>query len=455
MTQNVASYPNAGVRSLFIFSLPLILTFLSQSLMLFGDRLLLSHYSINALEICSASQALCILFQLPCIRISSIAQVFVAQNFGGSKLAQIGPVVWQMIWFSILSIFIVVPLGLWLETFFFTNSSLPEGVSYFRLLLWMNFLFPLSSALVSFFLGIGQNRIVIYAQLSIHVIHLLLDYLLIYGVQGVFEPLGFMGAAYATVFSQSLLCSILFIVFVQQKNRRVYCTNQFHFQRKAFLESFRVGLPKALARFCVLAVWTCNMHVMMTKGEAYLAIISFGSTLVGTFTFITEGMSQGLITLASIYIGAKKWKEVWRLYRSSFLFSIGTIALLTLPLIFFSDLTVSLFFNANATSEASFLLLRKTCFWVWLLLIGNAVNFIGVSFLSASKDTTFHMLANLLSWVVCYLPVYVGIGYFSWQPDRFWIILALEPLIIASIFHWRLGQEKWKRSEEIKILELA
>jgi Na+-driven multidrug efflux pump len=181
---------------------------------------------------------------------------------------------------------------------------------------------------------------------------------------------------------------------------------------------------------------------MMSKGETHLSIVSFGSVLVGTFIFINEGMSEGIVTIASTLIGAKRWKEVWKLYYSAFLFSLGTIVLLSIPLVLLSDITIMLFFKSIPDS---YYLFQKTCFWVWVLLIGNAANLIGVSFLAASKDTTFHMLANFLSWIVCYLPVWIGIGVLEWPADRFWAIQAIEPLIIASVFHLRLRKEKWKQ----------
>lgn len=421
--------------------------------MLFTDRLLLSRHSLHALEVCTAVQALVILFQLPCIRIASISQVFVGQYLGSSRISLIGPAIWQMIWFSFLSMLIVVPLGYGLQPFFFSASRFPEGKDYFQLLLWMNFLFPLNSALSCFYLGLGRNRMIILSQITTHVIRIILDYLLIFGIEGIIPSMGFKGAAWAAIIAQAAQSAILFTGFLKKEFHQLYHTYDFRLKKKLFLEGIQIGLPKAIARFCLLAVWTCNVRIMMGKGESYLVIVAFGSTLVGTLTFITEGMSQGLVTIASMLIGAKKWPEISRLYRSSFLFSIGTITLLSLPLLFFSDYTIGLFFKTSYPVPIP--LLHKTCVWIWILLISNAVNFIGVSFLTAYKDTMFHMLANLISWVICYLPILIGIGIWNWPADSFWVVLALEPLIIASLHHLRLRKEKGRVLDSVKSLELG
>ena len=152
---------DGSVRELFVFSLPLILSFLSQSLMLFCDRLLLSRHSLHSLEVTTAAQALAMLFQIPCMRLVSISQVFVGQYYGGGKLHLIGPAIWQMIWFSFLSMVAILPAGYIAQHFFFAQSTIPEGIQYFEIQLWTNFLFPLSWALSCFYLGIGKSRIII------------------------------------------------------------------------------------------------------------------------------------------------------------------------------------------------------------------------------------------------------------------------------------------------------
>lgn len=198
-----ARFSSGSIRELFAFSFPLILSLLSQSVMLFCDRYMLSHYSIRALDTCTAAQALCILFQLPCIRITSMGQVFVGEHVGASRLTHIGPMIWQMIWFSLISMLVTLPLGSAVQSFFFNGSSIQaEGHRYFNWMMGLNFLFPLESALVCFYLGLGKNKIVICTYLVGQGLHLLLDGLLIYGIDGLIPSMGVMGAAVATLVSQ-------------------------------------------------------------------------------------------------------------------------------------------------------------------------------------------------------------------------------------------------------------
>lgn len=117
-------YPPASLRDLVNLSIPLILSLLSGSLMLLCNRLFLAKFSIEALKTCTTVSALILLFQIPCIRISSMGQVFVGQLRGAKQLHAIGSHVWQMIWFALLSSVITIPLGFALKNYYFKDNPL-------------------------------------------------------------------------------------------------------------------------------------------------------------------------------------------------------------------------------------------------------------------------------------------------------------------------------------------
>lgn len=97
----LTKHPSGTIKELFAISFPLMLSFLSNYLMLFFDRLILANYSLQAMNAVTASSLFCMIFQYGAIGIASIAEVFIGQ-FNGSKqyLKAAGPT-WQMIWFSL------------------------------------------------------------------------------------------------------------------------------------------------------------------------------------------------------------------------------------------------------------------------------------------------------------------------------------------------------------------
>lgn len=142
-------------------SLPFFLFLFCESLTTFGERIFLSYHGVEALSGALNGMYLAFIFQSPCIAIASMAQVFVGLYQGRGELKRIGPCVWQLIWFSFLSLAVTLPLSMWCSSLYFRNTSIEQmGIHYFNVLNLGNFLFPLSTALTSFYLGRGKTVLV-------------------------------------------------------------------------------------------------------------------------------------------------------------------------------------------------------------------------------------------------------------------------------------------------------
>lgn len=442
----LTSYPTASLRELFTLSFPLILSFFSTSFMSFCSRLFLSNFSMEALQGCTCAIYLCGLFQVPCMRLTSTAQVFVGLYKGANSPLRIGPCIWQMVWFSLLSMVVTLPLGLWLAPSFFDGTPIKSsGLEYFNVLLYFNFLFPLGTALSCFYIGRGKMKIIFLTTLIIHGINIFLDYLLIFGIQGVIPPLGALGAAISMVVAQTLFCLILLLLFLRKQERSQFGTANYKFQWNSFWEYTRVGLPRAIVRIVILASWAGIVHLMTLEGGDYLLVLSIGGTLLLLFSFINDGMCQGLITIASTLMGSKNYASIWRLVRSSALFLGITTLLLTIPYLMFPDITLS-FFSLGVINENSLALLKRAFLWLWIFFFCYGFNAIGLSLITASRDVTFYLIVTSFVWLTSYVPAYYAIKVWKLSPDIIWLIMAFDSFIFGVIFLLRSLKEKWKNS---------
>lgn len=443
----LTKYPTAGFRELFSISFSLILALFSGSLMGFFDRLFLSHYSLEALEACVSACSLVALFQIPSISIASIAQVFVGRDIGIGNKAEVGKTIWQMVWWAIGSMLIILPLGLLIEPFYFKGTSIAAlGSIYFRPLLLFNFLFPLGAALASFYIGQGRTKTVFLITLVAHLINMILAPLLIFGIRGIFSPMGVLGAAIATIIAQTAYCGVLLILFLQKKNREAYGTCNYQLDKHAFFESIKVGFPTALSRMITLLTWAGATQIMSRKGGDYLLVLSVGSSIHLLFTFLNEGIGQGIVPIASYLIGKKEWTGIWKLMRSAYLLLGLLLAFLAIPCLICPELTLSFFFK-EAPQAGELLLLKKTCYWLWLYFLTYGFGKIGMSFLVAAKETLFLLVFNLsTSWLVTYMFVYCVIQLLNYSPDKLWLTMAVTSLIAGLAYLWRLKLENWKKS---------
>ena len=140
--------------SLLLVSIPLMLSSLSGSLMLLCDRLFLAHYSLASLNSIVMISSIVLMLQIGTNVIASIADVFVGQLNGAEKKLELSQPTWQMIWFSLFTSILFLPLAFFAEHFFPIGlDSYQDEIFYTKLLIAICPLSPLSVALSAFFIG--------------------------------------------------------------------------------------------------------------------------------------------------------------------------------------------------------------------------------------------------------------------------------------------------------------
>lgn len=440
--EKLSKFEPAGLREVSKLSLTFILVLFSASLMGFLDRLILARYSLEGLEIGITSLWLSQMFQVPLIRAASMTQAFVGQYKGAGQLEKIGPCVWQMIWFSLLTMLIILPLGLPIGKLYFQKTALQGGELCFQYLLVFNFLFPLGTVLSAFYLGQGKTRRVLITSLASHVLHILLDFPLVFGVKGLIPPLGALGSILALSIAQGGFCLFLFLDFFRKDHQQIYHTHQSRINWSSFRKYLRISLPRSAAKLIQFSSWIAVTKIMVTKGGDYAAVLAFGGSLQMFFTCLNEGMSQALTTIGAYQIGAYQ-PRIWKVIRSGCLFLGVTSFILAIPLLVFPESVIALFFK-QALSPLLHDTLGLSCLWIWLGFFAEGLNLIGFALLSAYGDTVFQMYFSVSSWFLGFIPCYLAIHLGNAPPESLWLILAFARFAAASVYFLRLRQEKWK-----------
>ncbi|HVX01083.1 MAG TPA: MATE family efflux transporter, partial [Candidatus Babeliaceae bacterium] len=321
-------------------------------------------------------------------------------------------------------------------------TTLSEGKVCFRYLLSASFLFPLGTALSAFYLGQGQTKKVILTSLMGHALHILLDFPLVFGIPGYLVPLGALGSVISAIIAQLFFCLLLLKDFLGIKNRIAYATNRFSLKWVSFWKYTSISIPRSVAKMIQFGSWIAITRIMMSKGGDYAAVVAFGGSLQLFFLCLNEGMSQALTTIGAYLIGSKQ-PLIWKAIRSGCLFLALESLVLAIPLIFFPESMVSLFFKQHPSYTLS-AGLSFSCIWIWLSFLAEGLNLLGFALLSAYGDTIFQMWFAISSWVIGFIPIYFLIERGDSSPDTFWLILAIGKFIAAGIYFLRLLQEKWK-----------
>lgn len=432
------------LRTLIRISLPLMFFLFCEALMSFCERIFLSYHSVESVPGSLSAGYLATVFQAPCIAIAAMAQVFVGFYQGSNEYKRIGPCVWQLIWFAFLSFLITLPLSYLVSSWYFKETVIEKvAIEYFLVLAFGNSLFPLSTALASFYLGRGKTLLVTSLMLTSYALNLSLSWLLIFGVANFIPSLGAKGAALAKCISLGAICSIFFVTFLTKKNREIYHTHLWRFSPTALWQYISPGLVRALGYLSSKICWTATCYVMIKKGGHHLDVLTIGGTVISFLVFTTNGIYKAILTIASNLIGAEKSSELWRLCRSFILYAGIITALLGLPLIFFPDILTHFF---DTSSKEIF---RKTfkeiSYWIWLYMFAVTVQMSFCALLVTLKELKSQLYCYFLLWPLSSLFVYFGMGLKGWQADKLWLLIAFESTATMLFFFIRLRQRKWEK----------
>ncbi len=425
----------------------------STSLFLLIEKVLLARISVQEMEAAVTVAFICQIFQITYVALAMMAQVNVAQWAGEKNWKKIGPGIWQFIWFSILSIFLTMPIGIAYGNFFLEKAALKGiGFPYFCILLSINFLYPLATALSCFYLGRGKTRFVLWGAIGSQILKIGLAFLLILGLGSWIPKLGLIGAALSTLIAQVVFCIYLFVVFIQKKNQDEFQTGFWRFQPKFFWHCIKPGLLRAINRVLNVTSWTSVVQLMVAKGQNYLIVFSVGGALSLFIPFISEALCQAETIVVSHLIGARRFHSLHRAMYNGLTCAVVCSAFLLIPFVFFSSTTFHyLFPNIDLDSTTVF----RIFLGVWVSFLSYTVGFIPISFVLAFKDMVFSALMGAFNWVNGFLLMYIALQLIQIPADQFWLVHSLMHASTAIIYYLRAKFLCSRALESLQVPELV
>jgi multidrug resistance protein, MATE family len=434
-----------GLKELAFLFFPIFLITFSNGLFLLTEKLLLSRFSLEAMEAAINANYAIQIFQAATIALAMMTQVCVGRWWGANQRESIGPGVWQFIWFSLFSLFITLPLSLAYEKFYFQGTDLKEIVRpYFYSLASFNFLYPLGATLSSFYIGQGKTRLVLCVTMGSQLIKLILAYLFIFGWVGLIPSLGLLGGALSTFIAQFGFCLLLFLVFLNSKHAVLFQSRKWRFQPKLFWECIQPGLLRAANRILNMSSWASIAHLMVAKGGDYLLLLSIGGTLFVFLPFLGEALCQAQTTVISNILGAGNIQFLNRALRSGSFLVLMATALISIPLFFFPSTTFHYLFPNIFLEEV---VIQHVFFGLWVSFTFFTFGSFLISYILAFKDTKFSLFMGGVNWINGFLLMYVAIEKIHIPADQFWLTLSLMHGSTVVFYYWRI---KWLQSQLTK-----
>lgn len=425
-------------RDLISLFFPVLLFSFSSYFFLFIEKLFLARVSVEVLDAAISVVGVCQIFQASMVSLVMMLQVHVGRWSGAGDHKQIGPGVWQLIWFSFLSMLVTVPCSLWYGSAYFQGTFIESlALPYFYFFVATNFLYPLSATFTCFYFGQGKKLFVVVATLISQVLKLCFAYIFIFGVGEWIPAYGLLGGAVSTLIAQLGFCGVLFYKFFSQKNHTLFNTREWRFHPRLFWECIHPGLLRMFNRLSNFFCWAETARLMIGRGESYALVLSIGTSLFLFLEFLASAICQANITVVSQLLGAKKYealkKSVYPVTVLSLILTIPFAAVLfffptalchyLFPTVAFSSLEITAIFNGLGF-----------CFLFFTM------GFIPTSYVLVFKDMRFILWMGAVSWIIFYLPIYIALEFFQMSPAQFWFIRGLG--LGLSMFFYYLRMRK-------------
>jgi MATE family multidrug resistance protein len=442
----LTKHPSGSVREMCAIAFPLMITSLSMMLMLFVDRLLIAQYSPEALNALVNATTLGWAFGYTGLVLAGISEVFVAQHNGAGRKDKLGEPVWQMLWFALMTSAIFIPLAYFGGDYIY-GSERPMERIYFS---WMMFFAPtyaMYAALTGFFVGQGKTFLVTTLAIVANLFNAILDYFLIFGIEGWIPAMGIEGAAIATCGSSLFQALVLFIIFLNEKNRKESNTGRYQFVWSEFCRCLRFGTPAAVFVAVEILAWASYYQMMTQLSDNHIMVAGICQTIALIFFFVVEGINKAASTIAGNLIGANKRQDVHNVIKS------GVIVLSAIYLVLFiicaggRELVFTMFMP-HASPEEVQLIYYTMMFALGTIMCSmffEGIRMLYAGVLTAAGDTNFLMWIGSLSiWVMMLLPIYLFVVKTGGTIEQAISIVGLYHVLASGIYALRFYAGQWK-----------
>lgn len=428
------------------FTLSLILASLSVNLMFVTDRTILGLHSLDSMNAASLGGNFIATISFVFTSVAQIATVFVGQFNGVKEYKKTAHAPWQMIYLGLASFLFFIPTAIFCDHFnIFPQYLEAEGLAYTRVLLSFSGFQVISVALSSFFIGRKKSYIVIFTFLIGNIINAVLDYLLVFGIEGILNPMGAKGAAIATATVEFVFIIIFASVFFNETNRRKFQTMDYKFRPDLFMNCLKIGLPVSLGRFLNLLGWFCIMTCFINASKDIATIESFIMGIWMAFIFFADGTSRALSALSANLIGERQLKVIQNLLKKFLNANLALCAIYSIPLIFFPEIVI--YFLDKAEGEISPLIpdIHFTLVSLFIILLTDGIFYLYCGILTSGGDTKFPTYLDTATlWGLVVIPVAIMYWTHSLTSIRpAYVMIPISGIINCSVIYVRYKKLKW------------
>ena len=405
---------------LYKMSLPIIISFLVQSVYNLVDSIFvarLSEKALTAVSLCFPVQNIMVAFAVG-TGIGTTA--LLSRYLGMDDKKRVGVIATHGLILAAASMAAFMLFGIFFTDFYARSQSTdPEIIQYTKDYLYVILLFCGGVFFQIFFektlQSTGNTVYTMITQGTGAILNIILDPIMIFGLFG-FPKLGVTGAALATVIGQTG-GSLVGVYFHSKKNRDVnFIFRNLSFHMDNIKQIFSIGLPSVLISGIGSVVLFFINNMLYTFGAS--AVAAYGIMYkLQSFSFMPMfGISNALLAIVSYNYGAKNKERIREAIKIAFVASFVIVGLSVVLMWIFSKQLFDLFSATDVMREIGVPMIRI----VSLSFIISIPSVVGVGgIFQAIGNWKFPVIQSFLRQVILLLPIFyiftrLGSLNFAW-----------------------------------------
>ena len=369
----------------------------------------------------------------------SAISAIISQYLGADKLERVKTLPAQAIFLNIvLSIVILLSTVFVVEEIFvLLNASgkiLELCISYYSIRVWG---FPLTLfvfAVMGIFRGLQNTYYPMLIAITGAVLNIILDFILVYGVEGIISPMYLEGAAWASLIAQGIMAVMAFVLLVTKTNISLRLKFPLHPELGRLVVMSLNLFVRALALNIALIL---AVREATALGDKYIGAHTIAINLWLFSAFFIDGYGAAGNIMGGKLLGAKNYDGLWDLAKKIMLYGF-VISLILAAVGFLFYRPIGRIFSNDLTVLQAF----YSIFFILILGIPmNMVAFVFDGLFKGLGEMKYLRNVLLVATFLGFVPILFLGKFLGWGLYGIWIAFTLWMFIRGGALVWKFRRK--------------
>ncbi|WP_273568461.1 MATE family efflux transporter [Maribacter halichondriae] len=369
----------------------------------------------------------------------SAISAIISQYLGAGRLEKVKSLPAQAIFLNIgLSVFILLSTVFVVrEIFELLNASgkiLEYCISYYNIRVWG---FPLTLfvfAVMGVFRGLQNTYWPMLIAIVGAVLNVILDFILVYGVEGLIEPMYLEGAAWASLISQAIMAILAFVLLITKTDISLKLRLPIHAELSRLVVMSLNLFVRALALNVALIL---AVREATALGDKYIGAHTIAINLWLFAAFFIDGYGAAGNIMGGRLLGAKDYNGLWKLAKKIILYGIlVSLVLVVFGFMFYRPIG-RLFSNEIPVLETFYMIF----FIVILGLPMNTLAFVFDGLFKGLGEMKYLRNVLLSATILGFVPTLFLGKFMGWGLYGIWIAFTVWMFIRGGALVWKFRRK--------------